>query len=89
MAKIDSLREESHALMTRARVMEGVAQERAEKLLGQVREAVTEEMILPIDLSKGVSGALLAHAAGLRRMAVQISANADELERSYRERRKQ
>jgi hypothetical protein len=89
LAKIASLREESHALMTRARAAERIAQERAERILGQVRDAVTEEMVLPIDLSKGVSGALLAHAAGLKRMAIQISANADEMERSYSERRKQ
>jgi hypothetical protein len=89
LAKIASLREESHALMTRARAAERIAQERAERILGQVRDAVTEEMVLPIDLSKGVSGALLAHAAGLKRMAIQISANADEMEKSYCERRKQ
>lgn len=88
LAQIRSLREESHALMTRARAIESVAQERAEKILGQVRDAVSEEMVLPIDLSKGVSGALLAHAAGLQRMALQISTNADELERSYTERRR-
>jgi len=88
LAQIASLREESHALMTRARAVEAIAQERAEKILGQVREAVTEEMVLPIDLSKGVSGALLAHAGGLKRVAVQISANADELERAYTDRRR-
>ena len=86
LAHIGALREESHALMTRARVVEAIAQERAERLLGQVRDAVTEEMVLPIDLSKGVSGALVAHASGLKKMAIQISANADEMERSYRER---
>jgi len=86
LALIASLREESHALMARARAAEAAAQERAEKILGQVREAVTQEMVLPIDLSKGVSGALLNHAAGLRRMAVRISGDADRLERSYTER---
>ncbi len=87
-AQIEALREESHALETRARAVESAAQERAEKILGQVRDAVSDEMVLPIDLSKGVAGALLAHAAGLRKMAVQISSHADELERSYNERRK-
>jgi len=87
-AQIESLREESHALLTRARAVEAIAQERAQKILGQVRDAVSDEMVLPIDLSKGVSGALLAHAAGLKKMAIQISSNADEMERSYNERRK-
>ncbi|MBZ5601801.1 MAG: hypothetical protein LAO79_05795 [Acidobacteriia bacterium] len=87
-AQIESLREESHALMTRARAVEAIAQQRAQKILGQVRDAVSDEMVLPIDLSKGVSGALLAHSAGWKKMALQISANADELERSYNERRK-
>ncbi len=86
LALIASLREEAHALMARARAAEAVAQERAEKILGQVRDAVTEEMVLPIDLSKGVSGALLAHAAALKKQAVRISADADRLERSYTER---
>src|SRR5579872_2714697 len=89
LAHIASLRDESHALMTRARAVERLAQERAEKILGQVRDAVTEEMVLPIDLSKGVSGSLIAHAGGLKRRAIQISATADQLERSYRERRGQ
>lgn len=89
MAQISSLRGESHAAITRARVLERIAQERAEKVLGQLRDAVTEEMVLPIDMSKGVSGALLARAAGLKKMAVQISANADEIERAYCERKRQ
>ena len=88
LAQIASLREESHALMARARAVERIAQERAEKILGQMRDAVTEEMVLPIDLSKGVSGSLLAHAGALRRRAIQISMNADELERLYSERRR-
>ena len=86
LALITSLREESHALAARARSAEQAAQERAEKILDQVRDAVTDEMVLPIDLSKGVSGALLAHAAMLRKLAMQISSNADNLERSYTER---
>lgn len=86
LAHIASLRETSHALLARARAIEGAAQERAEKVLGKMREAVSDEMVLPVDLSKGVAGALLAHAAGLKRMAVQISENADRMERSYMER---
>ena len=87
LAQIAALRAESHVAMARARAIEKIAQERAERVLGQMREAVTEEMVLPVDLSKGVAGALLAHAAGLRRMAIQISENADALERSYTDRR--
>lgn len=88
LAHIAALRSESHAAMTRSRALEAIAQERAEKLLGQMRAAVTEEMVLPIDMSKGVSGALLARAAGLKKMAVQISSNADEMERAYNERKR-
>ena len=86
MAEIASLRAEAFALMSRARAVEAVAQDRAEKVLGQMRDAVTEEMVLPVDMSKGVSGALLTHAAGLKRRAVQISESADRLERSYSDR---
>ncbi len=86
MAEIAGLRADAFALMTRVRSVEAVAQDRAEKVLGQMRDAVTEEMVLPVDMSKGVSGALLAHASGLKRRAVQISENADRLERSYRDR---
>ena len=87
LAQIASLREESHALMTRARVLERIAQERAEKVLGKIRDAVSDEIVLPVDLSKGVAGALIARAVELRRCAVQISENADDLAKSY-ERRK-
>ncbi len=86
LAQIASLREESHALMTKARVIERLAQDRAEKVLGKMRDAVSDEIVLPVDLSKGVAGALIAHAADLKRCAVQISENADQLERSYRRR---
>jgi hypothetical protein len=82
-AQIASLREEAHALEARARALERIAQERAEKVLQQLREAVSEEMVLPVDMSKGVAGALLARAAGLKRLAVQVSENADRIERGY------
>jgi len=88
LAQIAALRSESHAALTRARALERIAQERAEKVLGQVLQAVTEEMVLPIDLSKGVAGALLARAAGLKKMAIQVAANADEIERAYHDRRR-
>ena len=70
--------------MTRARALEQVAQERAEKLLGQLRDAVSEEVILPVDLSKGVAGALLAQASEYKRRAVQLSEHADGLEKTIR-----
>jgi hypothetical protein len=85
-AQIVSLRAEAFAMMTRARGIEAVAQDRAEKVLGRMRDAVTEEMVLPVDMSKGVAGALLAHASGLKRCAVQISEDADRLERAYNDR---
>ena len=58
---------------------------------GKLLQLVTDEMVLPVDLSKGVVGALLAQADGLKRRAVQISESADEFERSYtdRQRRKE
>ncbi len=83
LAHIATLRAESHAAIARARVIERIAQERAEKLLSRMREAVNDEMVLPVDLSKGVAGALLAQAERLKRRALQISENADELERGY------
>jgi hypothetical protein len=83
VAEITSLREESFALMTKARAVEKIAQERAEKLLGQLKSAVSEEVVLPVDMSKGVAGALLQQAAELKRRAVQISGDADRMERQY------
>ena len=56
LAQIASLREEAHALQSRARAMERIAQERAEKVLGQLRDAVSEEVVLPVDMSKGEIG---------------------------------
>jgi hypothetical protein len=89
LAHIESLREEAHALEARARALERIAQERAEKVLAQMRAAVSDEMVLPVDLSKGVAGALLARASGLKRCAVQISENADSMERACRDRQGQ
>jgi len=82
LAQWARLCEESHAALTRARALEDIAQERAERVLDQMREAVGEEMVLPVDLSKGVSGALLAQAAELKYRALQLSANADSIQRS-------
>lgn len=86
LAHIANLREEAHSLEAQARALEAVAQERAEKVLGQIRAAVKEEMVLPVDMSKGVAGALLARAKEQRRRAVQLAGEADELEQSYRDR---
>jgi hypothetical protein len=83
VGQIAELRADAHELMTRARAIEQMAQERAEKLLGQLREAVSEEMVLPVDMSKGVAGALLAHAASMKKLAIEQSENADRLERTY------
>jgi hypothetical protein len=83
LAQIAHLRSDSHELLTRAKAIEKIAQERAERVLGQLREAVSEEMVLPVDMSKGVAGALLAHAGGLKRLAMQQSENADRIEKSY------
>jgi hypothetical protein len=86
LAQISNLREEAHALVAEARAVEGVAQVRAEKVLSALRSAVTDEMVLPVDLSKGVAGALVAHAGRLKKRAVEISENADHIERTYQER---
>jgi hypothetical protein len=83
LAQIAQLREDSHELVTRERAIEKIAQERAERLLGQLRDAVSEEIVLPVDMSKGVAGALLAHASALKKLAVQQSENADRIEKSY------
>jgi hypothetical protein len=86
LAQIASLRKEAHALMTAARAIDEIARERAEKVLGAIRDAVTEEIVLPVDMSKGVAGALVAHAARLKRRAVEVSENADRIERTYQDR---
>jgi hypothetical protein len=86
LAQIARLRAESHALLTRAKAVEHIAQQRAERVLQQLREAVSDEVVLPVDMSKGVSGALLAQAAEMKRVAVESSAEADRLEKWYMER---
>jgi hypothetical protein len=83
LAQIAHLRADSHELLTRARAVEKIAQERAERVLGQLREAVSEEMVLPVDMSKGVVGALLAQAGGMKKLAVQQAENADRIEKAY------
>ena len=82
LAQLAALREESHAAVTFARALEQMAQERAERLLTQLREAVTEEVVLPVDVSKGVCGALMAQAAEYRTRAMQLSETADHIEES-------
>ena len=86
LAQVARLRAESHALLTRARAIEEAAQQRAEKVLGQLRGAVSDEMVLPVDMSKGVAGALLSHAVELKRRAVVAATGADEIEKRYMER---
>src|SRR5665213_3655792 len=82
--RLERLRTAERALNRHAKESrERIAQERAEKVLEQLRGAVREEMVLPVDMSKGVAGALLARAAGLKRLAVQVSDNADRIERAY------
>jgi len=83
LAEIAKLRSEAHTLAARGRALERIAHDRAEKVLSQLREAVSEEMVLPVDMSKGVAGALLARAGEIKRRAVEISANADRLEHWY------
>jgi hypothetical protein len=83
LAQIAQLRAESQALATRGRALEHIAHERAEKVLSQIWEAVSEEMVLPVDMSKGVAGALLIRAGEMRRRSVEVSANADRLEQWY------
>jgi hypothetical protein len=83
LAQIAHLRADSHELLTRARAIESLAQERAERVLGQLRDAVSEEMVLPVDMSKGVVGALLVQAGGLKKLAVQQAENADRIEKAY------
>ena len=87
LAHIASLREESHSLASRARALEAIATQRAQKVLGQIKAAVSDEMVLPIDMSKGVAGALLTRAKELKDLAIRLSTEADELERKYDARR--
>ena len=83
LAQLAALREESHATMTKVKALEQIAQERAERLLEHLRSAVSEEVVLPIDMSKGVAGALIHQAAEYRNKALQLSEAADQLEKQY------
>ena len=85
-ALVARLRADSTAYLARAKALEAIAQLRAERILGQMREAVSDEVVLPVDFSKGVSGALLSQATELRRLALEASDNAAQVERSYLER---
>lgn len=89
LALIARLRAEAHAHMVRARAIEGAAQQRAERVLTQLREAVSDEIVLPVDLSKGVAGALMNHAAELKRLAREAAENADRIEKTYMETRRE
>lgn len=82
-AQLNALREESHAVMTKVKALQQMAQERAEKLLDHLRDAVSEEVMLPVDLSKGVSGALLHQAEEYKHYALQLSESADRLEKTF------
>jgi hypothetical protein len=83
LAQIAQLRAEAHAMATRGRALEHIAHERAERVLSRLREAVSEEMVLPVDMSKGVAGAVLSRAGQIKRRSVEISVNADRLEQWY------
>ena len=85
-ALMDRLRADAAAYLARAEAVENIAQQRAEKILGQLRDAVSDEVVLPVDFSKGVSGALLSHASELRRLAGEAANNAREIEKTYLER---
>jgi hypothetical protein len=69
----------------RARAIEGAAQQRAERVLSQLRDAVSDEIVLPVDFSKGVSGALMSNAAELKRLAREAAENAARIEKTYME----
>lgn len=86
LANIANLREEAHALVAQARALEHVAKERAQKVLGQIRAAVSDEMVLPVDMSKGVAGALLSRARQMKERAVQLTTEADQWEQKYQDR---
>jgi len=85
LALIARLRAESRAHDVRARAIEAAAQQRAERVLHQLRDAVSDEIVLPVDLSKGVAGALMNHAAELKRLGREAADNAERIERSYLE----
>jgi len=85
LALIARLRAEAHAHMVRARAIEAAAQQRAERVLTQLRDAVSDEIVLPVDLSKGVAGALMNHAAELKRLAREAAENAERIEKTYME----
>ena len=83
LAQLAALREESHATMTKVKALEQIAQQRAEKLLEHLRSAVSEEVVLPVDMSKGVAGGLIHQASEYRSRALQLSEAADQLEQAY------
>jgi hypothetical protein len=83
LAEIAKLREESHAALTRAKALERIAEERARRIIEHLHGAVSEEIVLPVDFSKGVSGALLAYATEYKAQAVQLSERADQMEKAF------
>jgi hypothetical protein len=85
LALVARLRAEAHAHEARARALEEAAHQRAARVLSQLRDAVSDEVVLPVDLSKGVAGALMKNAAELRRLAREAAENAARIENTYME----
>ena len=85
-ALIARLRSDACVYLASATAIEAIAQQRAERILSQMRDAVSDEVVLPVDLSKGVSGGLLSQATECRRLAGEASSNANQVEKSYMER---
>ncbi len=89
LALVARLRAEAHAHAVRARAIEAAAQHRAERVLSQLRDAVSDEIVLPVDFSKGVAGALMSNAAELKRLAREAAENAARIEKTYMESNKE
>jgi len=83
LALVARLRAESESHLVRAKALEAAAQQRAERVLGQLRDAVSDEIVLPVDMSKGVAGALMNNAAELQRLAREAAENAARIEKTY------
>jgi hypothetical protein len=83
VAEIARLRAEAQMQHTRAKVIDELAHERAQRFVGALSAAVGEEVAVSVDTKSGAIGMLLAIANEARKEAYGLEAFARERQESY------
>jgi len=87
-AEIALLRADANMRITKADALKETAERRARKMVELLRGAVAEEVVVPVDTSKSVSGELVQRANELEAQAMASLSRADGLEKLYCKRQK-